>query len=73
MAVSEGCLVGEKMTLLERFCFGTVLAFEEVLRRVYKIPRVITYRFNSKIVSFTLRPPYWCEGHQHGVSIQKAL
>ena len=31
------------MTLLERFAFGTVLTFEEVLPRVYTILRVITY------------------------------
>ena len=48
MAVWEGCFVGEKMTLLKVFAFGTVLAFEEVSPRVYTIPRVITYRFNSK-------------------------
>ena len=48
MVVSEGCFVGEKMIYLNVFAFGTVLAFEEVLPRVYTITRVITYRFNSK-------------------------
>ena len=48
MAVSESCFISEKMTLLERFAFGTVLAFEEVLPRAYTIPRGLTHRFNIK-------------------------
>ena len=49
MAVWEGCFVGEKMNIyLNVFAFGMVLAFEEVLPRVYTIPRVKNYRFNSK-------------------------
>ena len=48
MAVWEGCFVGEKMTFLNVFALGTVLAFEEISSRVYTIPQVITYRFNSK-------------------------
>ena len=44
------CFVGEKLTFnfLTVFAFGTVLAFEEVLTRVYSIPRVITCRFNRE-------------------------
>ena len=49
MAVWEGCFAGEKMTFLKGFAFGTVLAFAEVLLGAYRIPRMITYLFNSKI------------------------
>ena len=77
MAVSEGCIVGlkDEFTGTLVFAFGTVLAFEEVLPRVYTIPRVIIYGFNSKtqqqLFLSTLRPPYWCpsKGYQKKVKI----
>ena len=52
------------MTLLERFAFGTVPAFKEVLPRVYMITRVITYRFNSKMQQQLFLSLY---GHHIGV------
>ena len=62
------------------FAFAMVLAFEEVSPRVYTIPRVITYRLNSKTQRqlFLLLygrhvgvPP--SRGHQHGFSIQSSI
>ena len=48
MAISEGCFLGEQMTLLEHFCCWNGSCIEEALPRVYTITRLITYRFNSK-------------------------
>ena len=51
---------GKRLLYLNVFAFGTVLAFEEVLCSVYMIPRVITYRFNSKTQQQLFLSLYGC-------------